>query len=297
MSKRSATPSMIPAIDARRVEFTGQAGPQSYYVAGEGKPMLLLHSINASGSAYEMRPVFEYYRQTRQVFAPDLPGFGYSDRADRDYSARMYTNAVHDLLDQMPADTPVDAMALSLSSEFLARAATERPQRFRSVSLITPTGFNKGGEQLRAPEGATREVKWLYGLVSVPLWRRKLYELLVKPSVIRYFLKRTSGSDYFDEGLAAYDDITANQPGAEFAPLAFLSARLFSKDIRDVYERLEMPVWLPHATQGDFKDFSRADWARARSNWTVQALEGGALPHFETPDAFFAAADRFLASL
>lgn len=290
------TPEMIAALDAERVEFSGRAGRQSYYVAGTGKPLLLLHSINAAACAFEMRPIFEYYRTTRKVFAPDLPGFGFSDRSDRDYCVRLYTDAVLDMLDQIDDDTPIDAVALSLSSEFLARAANESSMQFRSLGFITPTGFNKGADQLRAPEGATREVKWLYKALSVPLWRRKLFQLLVKPSVIRYFLKRTSGSEYFDTALASYCHTSAHQPGAEFAPLAFLSARLFSKDIRRVYEQLSMPVWLPHATRGDFKDFSQADWARDRDNWTVQAIEGGALPHFETPDTFFAAADQFFAT-
>ncbi|MEL7374704.1 MAG: hypothetical protein AAGJ36_09620 [Pseudomonadota bacterium] len=61
-----------------------------------------------------------------------------------------------------------------------------------------------------------------------------------------------------------------------------------------MYESLEMPVWLPHGTRGDFKDFREADWARAADTWRVQAFESGALPHFEVPDTFFAAAEVFL---
>ena len=36
---------------------------------------------------------------------------------------------------------PVDALAVSLSSEFLARAVTEAPLAFRSIALVSPTGF------------------------------------------------------------------------------------------------------------------------------------------------------------
>ena len=289
------TPELPKALDAELHAFSGRAGDQCLYRAGDGAPLLLIHSINAAGSAYEVRPIFEHYRATRRVFAPDLPGFGFSERSDRDYSPRLYTDAVHDAVDQIGGDAPVDAMALSLSSEFLARAASERPERFRSVALITPTGFRRGSDRLREPPGTTREMRWLYNALTVSLWRERLYGLLVKPKVIRYFLKRTWGSDDYDEGLARYDDATTHQPGAEHAPLAFLSGRLFSKDIRDVYERLEMPVWLPHGTRGDFADFRGADWARERDNWTVQPFDGGALPHFEHPRAFFEAADRFLA--
>ena len=292
-----SVPALPAALDAERHEFVGRAGDQSYYAAGTGAPLLLLHSINAAGSAYEMRPIFEHYRSTRRVFAPDLPGFGFSDRSTRRYSPRLYTDAIHDLLDRLPPHTPVDAFALSLSSEFLARAASERPERFRSLGMITPTGFDRRGDKLRASDGETREVPGLYSVLTVPLWRRGLYRGLTRPGVIRYFLKRTYGSDHVDDGLAEYARVTARQPGAGNAPYAFLSARLFSKDIRRVYETLRLPVWLAHATRGDFKDFSGADWAREADNWTVQAIEGGALPHFEAPKEFFAAADAFLAGV
>ncbi len=292
---RPLHPTLPLAVEAERHEFDGRAGPQSYYVAGEGAPLLLFHSINAAGSVYEVKPIFEHYRASRRVYAADLPGFGFSDRSDRDYTVRLYTDAVHDLLDRVEGDAPVDALALSLSSEFLARAASERPERFRSLTFVTPTGFTRSSDTLRAPEGTTREMGWLYNLLTLPLWRKGLYRQLVRPGVIRYFLKRTYGSNNYDEGLAVYDDATAHQDGAENAPYAFLAGKLFSRDIRTVYERLEMPVWLPHATRGDFKDFSGADWARAKSNWTVQAFQSGALPHFEVPDTFFASLDRHLA--
>lgn len=288
------TPTLPEAVEAERREFEGRAGAQSYYVAGEGAPLLLFHSINAAGSVYEVKPIFEHYRALRRVYASDLPGFGFSDRSDRDYTVRLYTDAVHDLVDQVEGDAPVDALALSLSAEFLARAASERPERFRSLSFVTPTGFTRSSDRLRAPEGTTREMRWLYNLFTVPLWRKGLYGQLVRPGVIRYFLKRTWGADHYDEGLAVYDDATTHQPGAENAPYAFLAGSLFSRDIRNVYERLELPVWLPHGTRGDFKDFTGADWAREKGNWTVQAFQSGALPHFEVPETFFASADAFL---
>lgn len=290
-----ASASMPPALDAERVEFHGKAGLQSYYVAGDGPPLILLHSINAAGSAFEVRPIFEHFQHSRRVYAPDLPGFGFSDRSQRDYSARLYTDAVHDIVERTDANAPVDVLALSLSAEFLARAASEHSRRFRRLAFVTPTGFTTNSERLRAPDGATKEVPGLYTLLTVPLWRQGLYQLLVKPSVIRYFLKRTWGSDDYDTALAAYDDHTAHQPGAENAPYAFLSGRLFSKDIRNVYERLALPIWLAHGTRGDFKDFNGADWARERDNWSVQSFQSGALPHFEQPEAFFEAADAFFA--
>ena len=57
-------------------------------------PILLVHSINASASAFEVAPLYDHYRQTRPTYAVDLPGFGLSDRSDRAYTIRLMTDAL-----------------------------------------------------------------------------------------------------------------------------------------------------------------------------------------------------------
>src|SRR5215212_3887006 len=136
-----------PALDAERRELDGRAGRLNYYVAGSGQPLLLIHSINAAASAYEMRPLFEHYRASRRVYALDLPGFGFSDRTARDYTPRLYVDAILDMLDEIKRESGVsslDVLALSLGAEFLARAASEHPNRFSTLALVSPTGFGKG---------------------------------------------------------------------------------------------------------------------------------------------------------
>jgi hypothetical protein len=63
-----------PAVAAERFEMRGRSGRLSYYVAGSGRPMLLLHSINAAASVREVQPVFDHAVQSCRVYAPDLPG-------------------------------------------------------------------------------------------------------------------------------------------------------------------------------------------------------------------------------
>ncbi len=164
-------------MPAERHELAGRAGRLSYYAAGEGVPLLLVHSINAAASAYEVRPLFEHYRATRRVYALDLPGFGFSDRSPRNYTPRIYTDAIIDLLDAISQDAgsaPVDALGLSLGSEFLARAASEQPDRFRSLALVTPTGL-RHNDRFYGPPGSTR------GKPAV----RTFFDLALGPAVLR----------------------------------------------------------------------------------------------------------------
>lgn len=301
--ERSATPSpdapRLPLVwHTGRRELTGRAGRLSCFVAGEGPPLLLVHSVNAAASAYEVRPIFDRMQATHRVYAVDLPGFGFSDRRPRDYNIRLFTDAVHDMLNLIAADAgawPVDALAISLGSEFLARAVTEAPERFRSLTFVTPTGFSKKAAD-DASSGATREIPGLLRFLEYPLWSQAIFNLLVRRRSIRYFLRRTFGSKHIDEALWEYCFQTAHRPGARHAPFAFVSGRLFSKDIERTYKALTPPVWVPHATRGDFKDFSRARTVAERPNWRFQPFDTGALPHFERPGEFFPAFEAFLAA-
>jgi pimeloyl-ACP methyl ester carboxylesterase len=283
------SPRLQPALSHERKTVRGSAGPLSYYVRGHGKPVLLIHSINAAASAYEMRPIYESDVPGARFYAPDLPGFGYSDRSNRDYSVDLYVRAIHDMLAVIEQDVgsqPVDAVALSLSSEFLARAAIKRPDRFEKLVFITPTGFDKRSDGLRAPSGTTRQVSGVLPALSLPLLSDALYAALTSRPSIRYFLQKTYGSKDIDEGLFEYAYATSHQAGAKHAPLAFLSGKLFSADIRTVYERLQHEVWMPHATRGDFADFSGASWVDGRSSWRRQPFPTGALVHFEQQQHF-----------
>lgn len=291
-SPDASASTLAPALSGECIAFDGL----NCYVAGHGPPLLLVHSVNAAASAAEMRPLFDRYRYTRTVFAIDLPGFGLSDRSDRDYTPRLMTDALHSTVAEIRrrcGPLPIAGVAVSLGTEFLARAAVERPDQWDRLALVSPTGLN-GRQARRGPEGSTRGIAGMHALLSVPLWSESLFRLLTRPAVVRYFLERTWGGRVIDEKLWAYDVQTARQPGARFAPLHFLSGNLFSADIHRVYEGISQPVWMSHGVRGDFTDYRNQKIVEARSNWRIDTFKTGALPYFEVPDEFFAKLDLFL---
>jgi len=264
-------------------------------------PLLLVHSVNAAATAYEMKPLFDHYRGRRAVYALDLPGFGLSDRSERGYTPRLMTDAillaVRDIR-RRHDDAPVDLVALSLSCEFAARAATEMPNWFRTVALISPTGFTKRAEAAMQTSGSspdqTRAMPWLHALLNVPLWKRGFFSALTSRAGIRFFLQKTFGSKQIDEGLMAYDYITTHQPGAENAPYYFVSGYLFSAQALKLYRALAMPVWMVHGVRGDFVDYEGKRQVAGLPNWSIEVFETGALPHFEQPEKFLAAYEDFV---
>jgi pimeloyl-ACP methyl ester carboxylesterase len=297
-----STAAELPApVSGQRHEINSPAGRLTYYAAspeapGPLPPLLLLHSINAAGSAYEVSPLYEHYRQSRPVYALELPGFGHSDRSKRRYTPRLMTDAVLAAtreIQEVNGRRPIDAIALSLSSEFLARAINEMPLAFRSAALISPTGF-RGRDVGR--EG-TRGMPWLHAVLEGRPWSAGLFSLLSSRASIRFFLKKTFGSDNYDRGLADYDYITTHQPGAEHAPYDFVSGFLFSTDALRLYQALMLPVWISHGVRGDFVDYNAKGSVAGRANFTITVFQTGALPHFEAKDEFIKAYDAFLAGV
>ncbi len=287
-----AKPVLLAALHAERFK----SGGVSCYLAGKGPALLLVHSVNAAASAAEMRPLFDRYCATRSVFAIDLPGFGFSDRSDRAYTPRVMTDALHNVAREIRlrcGDAPIDALALSLGCEFLARAALENPSRWGRLAMVSPTGLDRRSAR-KTPREGTRFNAAMHAVLSVPLWAHALFGALTRPSVIRYFLERTWGSKDIDEASWAYAVKTARQPGAQFAPFHFISGGLFSTDIQQVYADLVKPVWMSHGLYGDFTDYQGMSLLGRLDHWQVTAFESGALPFFEEPGDFFAAFDTFL---
>ncbi|MCX8255829.1 Alpha/beta hydrolase [Beijerinckiaceae bacterium RH AL1] len=285
-------------LDAEMAPLQVPFGELATYAAGpeDGVPLLLVHSINAAASAYEMRPLFEHYAKSRPVYALDLPGYGLSDRKDRIYTPRLMTDALIAMIEHIRAKHgtfPIDVVALSLSCEFAARAANDHPTYVRSLGLIAPTGFDSRRE-VEGPAGETYGNASARDIVSFPAWGRPLFDALTSRVSMRFFLEKTFGSKRIDEGLLDYGWASAHQQDAEHAPFSFLAGFLFSKDALTLYKQLAMPVWMAHGVRGDFVDYKRKSEVEGRPGWTIDVFQTGAMPHFETLDTVTAAYDAFL---
>ncbi len=264
----AAAPGLPAAIGADTGSLAVRGvGTLGYYqdTTGEGPAVVLLHSINAAASSYEMRPLFEALRGRRRVFALDLPGFGRSQRGARAYTPALYAEAIERFIIDVasPQGQPVDLVALSLSSEFAALAANRSPALFRALTLLSPTGLGKP----RASGGAARGI--FCGALGVGPVASGIFRLLHTEGSIRYFLAK-SFVGRPDEGLVRYALQTAAVPEAQHAPVAFVRGDLFDADaFGSLYSPLKVPTRVVYDRDA-YSSFDRLD-ALTQANPLISA--------------------------
>ena len=138
----------------------------AYAAAGSGETVLLLHS-SASSSA-QWRTLTEMLQARRRVLAPDLYGYGQTDRRPGLGSPGLAAEvALADAVLARDAE-PIHLVGHSYGGAAALRFAVERPERLLSLTLIEPVAFHLlcGAPEGTAEHGLFREVAALAAEVT-----------------------------------------------------------------------------------------------------------------------------------
>ncbi len=270
------------AVGGTRLTYRWRHWDVSYRMTGTGTPLLLLHGINAVPSSFEMRRNFTALGSDFCVYAPDLLGFGLSDRPRTHYSAGLYVTLLQDFMRDV-IGTPCHVIASSLSSAFAVRAAYEQPDLVRALVLICPTGI----EALDGPRALTQRI--FGGLLGLPVLGPRLFAALVSRPSVRYFLH----SMICHEQDRATPEIVESlhrlgqRPGGRWAPQAFIGGRL-NLDIRQAFAALRQPILLVWGKEATITPLRNAPAFLERNpHATLKVFaDAGLLPHDEQADLF-----------
>ncbi|AEP11751.1 alpha/beta fold hydrolase [Chloracidobacterium thermophilum] len=268
-------------------------GQRMHYARrGSGEPVLLIHSLNAAASAYEMRKVFLGLEDTFDVIAPDLPGFGASERRRMDYTANLYTDFILDFC-RARIGIPCHVIASSLGAAYVIRAASLAPELFRKLVLIAPTGI-----RALADERPTRLRQTARHILFSPVGTLFFKALSTRP-VIRYFMTNQGFYDprCFTREHAEHLYRTMRVKNAKYAPIAFLTG-IANCNISHAFGRLLQPVLLVWGKNARTTPARQAeDFLARKPEAQLVLFENCALlPHDEHADRFNQLARQFLAS-
>jgi pimeloyl-ACP methyl ester carboxylesterase len=261
-----------------------------YTRRGAGSPLLLVHSIHAAASSFEWREVVDALAANHTVYTIDLVGFGLSDRPRARYTARFYIGLIGDFAAQVIAK-PCVLIASSLSAAYAIVLGARDPGRFPALVLIEPTGLARLHE---APSTGGDTARFAF---ETPIVGTALFNGIVSRRSLRYYLERIYWDDSLvtDELIDAYF-CAAHQPGAKFAPAAFVAGHL-NLDVRRALRRLAQPallVWGEHASETPVEE--ARGFLTAKPDLDVAIFDhSGDLPHDERPGDFIETVSAFLA--
>lgn len=257
-------------------------GDIAYEVAGEGKPLLLLHAIGAGCSAFEWRHVFGPLSETRQVFAPDLLGFGKSDKPKITYTAETYLDLLADFIEQAIGQK-TDIIASSLSAAFAVALAERRPDLVDKLILVCPTGLQALSAPLQ-PSG-----KLLATALSLPVLGASLYNLITSRPGLRQYLKMRvyATPEPVNDALVTHFHRAAHQPGGDRVLPYFLGGYLNCNIAEALTALSEPPKLLWGAAASETPIAQSEAFLDVRPDAQLVVLNNvGGLPHDEAPEAF-----------
>jgi len=276
LADRAGTPS--PPLGRATEAYRWRGFDIAYTEAGDpaDPDLLLLHGINAAGSSAEFEACFDELADHYHVLAPDLPGFGLSDRPPLMYSPSLYVTFIADFLRDRTEEPTV--VASSLTAAYTAMAV-EQGAAVEELVLVCPTDRTVPGRRV-----------WLRSLLRTPLVGEAVFNLIASEPSLRYFQRDHGVYDtrLIDEEWTTYRWQLTHQPGARYAPASFVSGFLDpEEELRDVLAGVDVPTTIAWGRDVEMLPVERGhELAEAADARLVVFDDALLLPHYEHPGEF-----------
>lgn len=238
-----------------------------YAEQGAGTPLVLLHGW--AGSLRIWRHTWPRVIPRWRVAAPDLPGWGESDKSDAPYTPEWYAQWLRAFLDARGA-ARADIVAHSMAALMAVHFAVEDPRRVRKLVLVTPPA-----DGLSAFSKRTRRL-------ASPLWRRLLWWL----AGLR-FVRRAVARDFTALGGLDDGDVDAVVRATYKSMTRSLDAML-RIDLRPRLQQVRVPTLVVGASRDTLVAPAQSELAALAIPQSRYAVieDSGHCPMLERPEEF-----------
>ncbi|GBG87828.1 hypothetical protein CBR_g45984 [Chara braunii] len=138
-----------------------------YVVQGEGQPLLLVHGFGAS--AFHWRYNIPALAKKFKVYAVDMLGFGWSDKALVDYDMHLWGSQLSDFVKEVIGE-PAVFVGNSVGAFTVLATASLFPDAAKAVVLINAAGqFENPKKPAKTPEEEDRDLVKKY--IITPVFR------------------------------------------------------------------------------------------------------------------------------
>ncbi|MEG7530391.1 MAG: alpha/beta fold hydrolase [Hungatella sp.] len=161
-------------------------GDIHYTKVGSGKPLLLIHDLDAASSGYEWSQVISDLKENYTVYTLDLLGCGRSEKPYLTYTNYLYVQLISDFI-KSEIGHRTDIIATAASTEFTIMACSNNPELFDRIMLINPDSI------LSCSQIPGRYGKFYKAFLDLPVIGTLLYNIAFS----RQVLKETFLKNYF----------------------------------------------------------------------------------------------------
>lgn len=137
---RGVPDEISPAIFATRSVSTSR-GEIVYHISGSEDPVLFLHGFFLGASSYEWSKVYALSALRHEVIAPDLIGFGESERPEGGLDAIDHVESLAEFLREVAHGKPVIIVASGVSANIALILSARHPELVSRMVLFLPTGL------------------------------------------------------------------------------------------------------------------------------------------------------------
>ncbi len=145
-------------------------GKVYYTKTGAGSPLLLIHDLDASSSAYEWNKVIPALARKHTVYAIDLLGCGRSDKPNLTYTNFLYVQLINDFIRHV-IGTKTNAAATGDSFSFLVMACRMEPENYNKLIGVSPCDLS---QMTRTPNRQKNALKYV---IDSPIIGTFIYNL------------------------------------------------------------------------------------------------------------------------
>lgn len=274
--------------------YQDQQFPIIYETLGQGHPVLLLPAFSTVSTRAEMAELAKLLASQFQVVVVDWLGFGQSARPTLDYRPEIYHQFLQDFV-QAVFDRPIAVVAAGHAAGYVMKLA-QQMGIFSCVVLVAPT-WRGPLPSMGADRSISNAVR--QGVRS-PLLGQALYKLNTTPAFLSMMYR---SHVYADPAKVTPEFVdrrwqSTQQPGARFAPAAFVTGALDPTQTREEFlawfQPLPMPILVAIAKQAPPK--SKAEMTALGDIPGVEMciLPGSLGLHEENPDSLAAVVLPFL---
>ncbi|KAF5736025.1 Alpha/beta-Hydrolases superfamily protein [Tripterygium wilfordii] len=273
-----------------------------YVVQGEGMPILLIHGFGAS--VFHWRYNIPELAKRYKVYAVDLLGFGWSEKAIIEYDAMVWRDQLVDFLKEVVRE-PTVLVGNSLGGFAALVAAVGLPEQVVGVALLNSAG--QFGDANRKPNKSEETVLQKFILkplketfqrvvLGLVFWQSK-QPARVESVLKSVYINPSNVDDYLVESITR----PAADPNAAEVYYRLMSRFMLNPSkytLDSVLSELSCPLlllwgeldpWVGPAKANRIKEFY--------ANTTLVNLKAGHCPHDEVPEAVNKALQDWLSTL